>query len=96
MNNLARNLAEAPQPAEAGKEAPGTEAEIPVFMEMFTTLANPKMIQMAAHEFLAHGRHIDDRVGRKPERTPAEPTGREIEPWDQIALHHIRSRLEGG
>ena len=53
MNNLARNLTAAPPPAEAGKEAQGTEAEIPVFLEMFTTLANPKMIQMAAHEFLA-------------------------------------------
>jgi hypothetical protein len=48
MNNLARNPVEAPRAAQ-----PGAEADIPVFMEMFATLANPKMIQMAAHEFLA-------------------------------------------
>lgn len=53
MDNLARNLAGEPQAAEAKVQAQGTEAEIPVFMEMFTTLANPTMIQMAAHEFLA-------------------------------------------
>jgi hypothetical protein len=52
MTNLARN----PVPGNDSAAAPqpmGTEAEIPVFMEMFTSLANPQMIKMAAHEFLA-------------------------------------------
>lgn len=50
MSNLARNLADEPQ---APKLAPqGTDAEIPAFMEMFTSLANPATIQMAAHDFL--------------------------------------------
>lgn len=70
MNNLARNTAGEPQAAPAGTQAAvlqgphvlqvqGTEAEIPVFMEMFTSIANPAMIQMAAREFL--GRYPADR-----------------------------------
>lgn len=50
MNNLARNVAGEP---EATTQPKGTEAEIPVFMEKFTALANPALIQMAAHEFLS-------------------------------------------
>lgn len=53
MDNLARNLADEPPAAQAAPAAQGTDAEIPVFLEMFSSLANPKMIQLAAHEFLA-------------------------------------------
>lgn len=53
MSNVARNLAGEPQAAEAKPQVQGTEAEIPIFMEKFSTLANPAMIQLAAHEFLA-------------------------------------------
>lgn len=47
MNNLARSMASQP---DAG---PVPDAEIPAFMEMFTTLANPFTIRKAAHDFLA-------------------------------------------
>jgi hypothetical protein len=53
MDNLARNLADDASAAGARPQAQGTEAEIPIFMEKFATLANPAMIQLAAHEFLA-------------------------------------------
>ena len=51
MTNLARNLAD--EPLAPKVQAQGTDDEIPVFMEMFTALASPPMIQMAAREFLA-------------------------------------------
>lgn len=72
MNNLARNLAGEPRAAEAKPQAQGTDAEIPVFMEMFTTLANPKMIEMAAHEFLARY-PADRRLGLASAMSWANP-----------------------
>ena len=51
MNNLARNPADEQQQPVA--QAPqGIDAEIPAFMEMFTSLASIPMIQKAAHDFL--------------------------------------------
>jgi hypothetical protein len=72
MNNLARNLADEPRATETKVQAQGTEAEIPVFMEMFSTLANPPMIQMAAHEFLARY-PADRRLGLASAMSWANP-----------------------
>ncbi|MGV3553108.1 hypothetical protein [Rhizobium sp.] len=53
MSNRAHNLADETQAqAEAQARMQALDAEVPAFMEVFTSLAIPSLIQKAAHEFL--------------------------------------------